>query len=32
MPEQREFRVVLHDVKSNERFVSYDGQPIVVDL
>jgi len=32
MPEQREFRVVLHDVQYNERSVSYDGQPIVVDL
>ncbi len=32
MPEQREFRVVRHDVKSEERRVQYDGQPIVVDL
>jgi alpha-D-xyloside xylohydrolase len=30
--EQREFRVVVHDVQSSERSVNYDGQPIVVDL
>jgi hypothetical protein len=32
LSEQREFRVVRRDVQSNERPVSYDGQPIVVDL
>ena len=32
MPEQREFRVVLHDVKSEERRVQYHGQSSVVDL
>ncbi|CAG0980778.1 partial Alpha-xylosidase BoGH31A, partial [Anaerolineae bacterium] len=31
-PEQREFRVVVHDVKSEERRINYDGQPIAVDL
>lgn len=32
LPAQREFRVVVHDVKSDERRVHYDGQPITVDL
>jgi hypothetical protein len=32
MSEQREFRVVVHDVKSDERRIKYDGQSIVVDL
>jgi len=32
MPAQREFRVVVHDVKSDGRRVHYDGQPIAVDL
>jgi alpha-D-xyloside xylohydrolase len=32
MPEQREFRVIVHDVKSDGRRVHYDGQPIAVDL
>jgi alpha-D-xyloside xylohydrolase len=31
MPEQREFHVVLHDVKSEKRRVHYDGQSTVVD-
>jgi alpha-D-xyloside xylohydrolase len=32
MSEQREFRVLLHDVKSGGQHVHYDGQPIAVDL
>ena len=32
LPEQREFRVVVHDEKSDGRRVNYDGQLIVVDL
>jgi alpha-D-xyloside xylohydrolase len=32
MPEQREFRVVLHGVKSDGRRVHYHGQPSMVDL
>jgi len=32
IPKQREFRVGLHGVKSDRRRVSYDGQPVVVDL
>jgi alpha-D-xyloside xylohydrolase len=32
MPEQREFRLVLHDVKSGERRVPYHDRPVVVDL
>ncbi len=32
MPVQRDFRVVLHDVKSEERRVHYDGRLIAVDL
>ncbi|CAG0937632.1 alpha-glucosidase [Thermoflexales bacterium] len=32
MSEQREFRVVVHDVKLDGRRVNYDGQPISVDL
>lgn len=32
MLEQREFRVIVHDVKSDGRRVHYDGQSISVDL
>ena len=32
MPNQREFHIVLHDVKSEGRHVHYDGQSITVDL
>ena len=32
LPERREFRVVLHDVKSEERRVQYDGQRISLDV
>jgi alpha-D-xyloside xylohydrolase len=32
MPTQREFQVILHDVKSNGWRVNFDGQPISVDL
>ncbi len=32
IPEQREFQIALHDVKSEKRRVHYDGQRIAVDL